>query len=80
MDRSIKVVTSGKVHLGLSQGVGALRQVVAMMSVRHLLPSEMFTHGVPYEASRTYSAMKSEFECRRALAMVEVQRQALRGF
>lgn len=80
MEMSIKGVTSGKVRLGLTKGLGAFYQKVIKLSLQNTLPSEMFTYGVPYEASRTYRAMKSEFECKRSEAMVEAYRQALRGF
>ena len=80
METSIKGVTSGKGRLGLTKRFGAFYQKVIKISLQDTLPSEMFTYGVPYEASRTYRAMKSEFECKRSQAMVEAHRQALRGF
>jgi hypothetical protein len=80
MEKSIRVITSGKAHLGLSQKTGALSQIAIKLSMQHILPFEMFAHGVPYEASKTYDTLKSEFESRRAVALFEMQRQALRGF
>ena len=80
METSIKGVTSGKGRLGLTKSLEAFYQRVVKISLQNTLPSEMFTYGVPYEASRTYRAMKIEFECKRSQAMVEAHRQALRGF
>ena len=80
METSIRGVTSGKGRLGLTKSLGAFYQKVIKISPQNTLPSEMFTYGVPYEASRTYRTMKSEFECKRSQAMVEAHRQALRGF
>jgi hypothetical protein len=80
MGTSIKGVASGKGRLGLTKSVGAFYQKVIKISLQNTLPSEMFTYGVPYEASRTYRTMKSEFECKRSQAMLEAHRQALRGF
>jgi hypothetical protein len=80
METSIRGVTSGKGRLGLTKSLGAFYQKVIKTSLQNTLPSEMFTYGVPYEASRTYRTMKSEFECKRSQAMVEAHRQALRGF
>jgi hypothetical protein len=80
MEKSIKVITSRKVNLGLSQNVGALSRIATSLPRQHILPFEMLAHGVPYEAHKTYSKLKSEFESRRAIALFEVQRQTLRGF
>ena len=80
METSIKGVASGKGHLGLTKSLKAFYQKVAKISPQDTLPSEMFTYGVPYEASRTYRVIKSEFECKRSQAMVEAHRQGLRGF
>ena len=80
METSIKGVTSGKGHIGLTKSLGVFYQKVIKISLQNTLPSEMFTYGVPYEASRTYRTMKSEFECKRSQAMIEAHRQALRGF
>ena len=80
MEISIKGVSGGKAYLGLTKSLGAFYQRVVKVSLQNTLPSELFTHGVPYEASRTYRAMKNEFECKRSQAMVDAHRQALRGF
>ena len=80
METSIKEVTSGKGRLGLTKSLGAFYQKVIRISLQDTLPSEIFAYGVPYEVSRTYRTMKSEFECKRSQAMVEAHRQALRGF
>ncbi len=80
MEKSIRNITTGKVSLGLSKNVGALSQLVTKLSMQRLLPFEMFEHGVPYEASRTYNTLRCEFESRRAVATFEAQRQALRGY
>jgi hypothetical protein len=80
METSVKGVASARGHFGLTKSVRAFYQKVVKVALQDTLPSEMFTYGVPYEASRTYRVMKSEFECRRSQAMVEAYRQALRGF
>jgi hypothetical protein len=80
METSTKGVMSGKGQSGLNKSLGAFYHRVTGISLQHALPYEMFTHGVPYEASRTYRTMKSEFESKRCAAMVEAHRQALRGF
>jgi hypothetical protein len=48
--------------------------------LQNALPYEMFTQGLPYEATKTYRTMKSELEYKRSTAMVEAHHQALRGF
>ncbi len=80
MEKSIKTITGGKVSLGLSKNVGVISQLRTKLSMQHILPSELFAHGVPYEAAKTYSTLRSEFEARRAFALFEVQRQAFRGY
>jgi hypothetical protein len=80
METSIKGVASAKGHLGLTKSLRAFYQKVAKISPQETLPSEMFTYGIPYEASRTYRVMKSDFECKRSQAMVEAHRQGLRGY
>jgi hypothetical protein len=72
-----------RVQFGIVKNVGAVvRRVTAFRldAFKNSLPFEMFTYGVPYEASRTYRIMKSEFECKRCAALVEAHRQGLRGF
>jgi hypothetical protein len=72
-----------RAQLGIAKNLEVVvRRVTAFRldAFRNSLPSEMFTCGVPYEASRTYRTMKSEFECKRSQAMVEAHRQGLRGF
>ena len=80
MEKSIKIMTTGKVDIGSSQKVGAFHQIAIKLSMQRILPFELFAHGVPFEASKTYNTLKNEFESRRAIAIFEVQRQALRGF
>ena len=80
METSVKGVTSGKVQLGLTKNLAAFYQRVIKISSQNALPYEMFIHGIPYEASRTYRTMKTEFEYKRNQAMIEANRQAFRGF
>jgi hypothetical protein len=77
MKTSIKGVTSGKDHPGLTQRLGAFYKNVIRVPLQNNLPSELFTYGVPYEACRTYRTMKSEFECKRNEAIVEAHARAL---
>jgi hypothetical protein len=80
METSTKRVMSEKGHLGLTKSLGAFYQRVIKVSMQNALPSELFTYGVPYETSRTYRTMKSEFACRTSAAIMEAHRQTLRGF
>ncbi len=79
MEKSIRSITMGRASLEISKNVGTFSQIAMWLSRQRILPFEMFSHGIPYEANRTYSAMRSEFECRRAMAQFEIQRQTLRG-
>lgn len=72
-----------RAQLGIVKNLGIVfRRVTAFKldAFKNSLPSEMFTYGVPYEASRTFRIMKSEFECKKCAAIVEAHRQGLRGF
>ena len=80
MEASLKTITGGKSQHGIMKSLEAFYQRVTQMSLQTALPCEMFAHGIPYEASKTYRTMKSEFEHKRSVAMVDAQRQALRGF
>jgi hypothetical protein len=80
METSRKEITSGKNQHGIMRSFEAFYQRVTEMSLQTALPYEMFAHGTPYEVSKTYRTMKSEFEHKRSVAMVDAQRQALRGF
>ena len=80
MEASLKTITGGKSQHGIMKSLEAFYQRVTEMSLQTALPYEMFANGIPYEASKTYRTMKSELEHKRSLAMVDAQRQALRGF
>jgi hypothetical protein len=71
-----------KAHLDIVKNLGAaVRRVAAFRPDDfQCLPAEMFSYGVPYEASKTYRVMKTEFECVRCEALVEARHQNLRGF
>lgn len=79
MKASLKVSSSGKIQNGMMKSLGAIYDTVAAVSLQNTLPREMFTNGPPYEASRTYKTMKSEIECARSMALIEMHRQTLRG-
>ena len=80
MEISIKGLTGGKLKLGTVKSLGTLFHRLMTVAPQNALPYEMVAHGIAYEASKTYKIIKSEFECNRALAMVDVHRQGLRGF
>jgi hypothetical protein len=80
METSRKGITGGKSQHGIMRSLEAFHQRLTEMSLQTALPYEMFAHGTPYEVSKTYRLMKSEFEHKRSVAMVDAQRQALRGF
>ncbi len=79
MQKPMKIVSMGKASLEVSKNAGTFAHIAMWLSRQRILPFEMFSHGVPFEANRTYNAMRSEFECRRAIAQFEIQRQTLRG-
>lgn len=54
---------------------------IQLKASRNSVPVAMFTVScLPYEASRTYHTIMTEFECKRSRALVEAHRQNLRGF
>ncbi len=80
VETSRKGMTCGKSQHQIMRSLEAFYPRVTEISLQTALPCEMFAHGIPYEASKTYRTMKSEFEHKRSVAMVDAQRQALRGF
>jgi hypothetical protein len=81
MEISSKSPTGGKVKSGMAKSLlQTFYRNVPIVSAQNALPREMLAHGVPYEATRTYAVMKSEFERKRSLAMVEAHRRCLLGF
>jgi hypothetical protein len=80
METSLKTITGGKSQNGIMKSLEAFYQRVTEISLQNALPSAIFAHGIPYEASKTYRTMRSEFEHRRSVAMIDAHRQALRGF
>jgi len=75
---------AGKTHWGAAASLGVvLRRVgqIRRLSLEEGIPVEMFvSSNLPYKAEKTYRTIMIEFECKRSQAMVEAQRQALRGF
>ena len=80
METSIKTITGAKSQHGITDSLVTFYQRVTKAYLQNALPYEMFTQGLPYEATKTYRVMKSELECKRSAAMVEAHRQAFRGF
>jgi len=70
MKRSIKGATS-VAHLGMTESLGTLWRRALTIFQQNTIPYEMVKYGLPYEASRTYRAMKIEFERNRYEAAVE---------
>jgi hypothetical protein len=77
METTAKVVAE-KALDGFMRTIAALR-LKLIMSPQNALPSEIFKYGVPYEASRTYRAMKAEFERKKCMVAVEAYHQMLRS-
>jgi hypothetical protein len=72
-----------KARLDIVKNLGAVFRRVGVFwpdDFQNCLPSEMFSYGVPYEASKTYRIMKTEFERERCVAIMEAHRQGLRGY
>jgi hypothetical protein len=80
VETSRKAITCGKSQHGIMENLEAFYQRLKETSLRTALPYEMFAHGDPYKASKTYRTIKSEFDYKRSAALVDAQRQALRGF
>lgn len=79
METSLKVLSGAKGRYGLIKNLGAILRRATAITSQNALPYEMFEKGLPYEASKTYRTMKSEFECQRSGAMVEACRLVIRG-
>jgi len=71
MERTMKRATSGKPHLGVTESLGTLFRRALTAFPQNTLPYEMVKYGLPYEASRTYRTMKTEFEHNRSEAVVQ---------
>jgi hypothetical protein len=80
METSIKTVTGAKSQHGIADSLATFCQRATGAYLQNALPYEMFTQSLPYQATRTYRVMKSELEYKRSAAMIEANRQALRGF
>jgi hypothetical protein len=78
METSVKNVKAGKTLHGLVEAIAALRLRVMEIQPQNSLPYEMFKNGTPYEASRTYTIMKAEFERTKSMVAIETHGQALR--
>lgn len=78
METSVRNVKAGKTLYGLIEGIAAFRLRVMEIQPRNFLPYEMFKNGTPYEASKTYTIMKAEFERTKSMAAMEAHRQILR--
>jgi len=80
--RSRLGVQKGIRYIGLAAVSGVLRRVTSihLPSLRESISIDMFTSDyLPYKASQTYRRIMTEFDCTRALAVVEAHRQLLRG-
>jgi len=80
--RSRLGVEKGIRYSGLAAVSGVLRRVTSIQlpSLRESMSIDMFKSDyLPYKASQTYRRIMTEFECTRTLAVVETQRQLLRG-
>lgn len=69
-------------NTGLAVVSGVLRRVtsIRLPSLRESISVDMLTSAyLPYEASQTYRRIMAEFDCMRTQAVVETQRQLLRG-
>ena len=80
--RSRLGVQKGIRYIGLAAVSGVLRRVTSihLPSLRESISIDMFTSDyLPYKASQTYRRIMTEFDCTRTLAVVETQRQLLRG-
>ena len=80
METSTKTVTGAKGQYGITDSLAKFYQRVTKAYLQNALPCEIFAKGLPYEATKTYRTMKSDLEYKRSAAMVEANRQALRGF
>ena len=73
----------GKVHSRVMSNLGAsLRRIVAnrLPVLKENISVDMFASNyLPYEASRTYRTIMIELDSKRSQALVETQRQLLRG-
>ena len=74
----VKNVKAGKTLSGLIEAIATLRPTVMEIQPRNSLPYEMFKNETPYEASRTYTIVKAEFERIKSMASIEAHRQTLR--
>lgn len=77
-ETSVKNVKAGKTLYGLIRAITAFRLRVMEIRPRNALPYEVFKNGTLYEASRTYTIMKAEFERIKSMVAIEAHRQALR--
>jgi hypothetical protein len=72
-----------KGHYGILQNLKAVLRIITRVSLTNLrdtMPADMFHASyLPYEASKTYRAIMTEFECRRSNYLVEAQRQRLQS-
>lgn len=80
VETSLRGLIGGKVKSGMIKGLGTFYQRVTIIGAQDALPRELLVHGIPYEATKTYRVMKSEFERKRTVAMIEAHRQSLLGF
>jgi len=83
MEIRSRISVGGKTHYGVIASLGvALKRVaeIRVPTLRESLSVDMFTSNyLPYEASRTYRTIMTEFDCRRAQTIVEVRRHSMRG-
>jgi hypothetical protein len=80
--RSRLGVQNGIGYTGLAAVSGVLRRVtsIRLPTLRESISVDMLTSDyLPYEASQTYRKIMIEFDCTRARAIVETQRQLMRS-
>jgi len=76
METSVKNLSAPRALSCLLKAFVALRLNQIRIPSPNTLPYQMFTYGIPYEATHTYKNIRKEFETNKSVAIIEVQ-QAL---
>lgn len=79
METKIRGAANAKTHVSVTESVVTLFRRALSIFPQNTLPYEMVRYGLPYEASRTYRTMKTEFERIRSKALVEANWARLHG-
>ncbi len=74
METSMKKLAAPRGRHGFMKSIAKLRLTRIRMPSPESLPFEMFTYGIPYEASETYRNIRKEFEKNRSIAVVEARK------